>query len=369
MDDASTSQRVKSLSFEQTLEQYRSNALKTSDPQVLFDFAKYMIEASQQLEDVVTRESLQQEGMKLFKKLGTQTKPAFPDALFFLAESYGKGLYSLPVDHDKAFQSYLQASKQNHPAATYRVGVCYEMGAGTKKDPSRAMNFYRKAGALSDQLAMHKLGLVLLNGFLGQPKNAKEGVNWLKRAASSTGHPQALHDLAQCYEKDKCPAVLPDEAYALNLYQQAASMNYAPSQYRLGCCFEYGQLGCPINPVMSVEYYTKAADTGYAEAELALSGWFLTGAEGLIKQSDTEAYIWARKAADKKLAKAEYAVGHYSEKGIGARPDLDEAKRWYARATAQGHPKAAQRLHDLKKLGKNAPNSNPKKEQGECRIM
>lgn len=31
--------------------------------------------------------------------------------------------------------------------------------------------------------------------------------------------------------------------------------------------------------------------------------------EGVLKQSDTEAYLWGRKAANKGLAKAEYAVG------------------------------------------------------------
>lgn len=32
-------------------------------------------------------------------------------------------------------------------------------------------------------------------------------------------------------------------------------------------------------------------------------------AEGVLKQSDQEAYLWGRKAANKGLAKAEYAVG------------------------------------------------------------
>ena len=34
-----------------------------------------------------------------------------------------------------------------------------------------------------------------------------------------------------------------------------------------------------------------------------------TGSEGVLKQSDEEAFLWARRAANKGLAKAEYAVG------------------------------------------------------------
>ena len=68
---------------------------------------------------------------------------------------------------------------------------------------------------------------------------------------------------------------------------------------------------------------------------MALSGWYLTGSEGILDQSDTEAYLWARKAADKGLAKAEYAIGYYSEIGIGVKLDIDEARRWYMRAAGK----------------------------------
>lgn len=70
------------------------------------------------------------------------------------------------------------------------------------------------------------------------------------------------------------------------------------------------------------------------EAQLALSGWYLTGSDGVIQQSDTEAYLWARKAAEKGLAKAEYALGYFTEVGIGVPANLDEAKRWYYKAAS-----------------------------------
>jgi uncharacterized protein len=97
-------------------------------------------------------------------------------------------------------------------------------------------------------------------------------------------------------------------------------------------CYEFGALTCPVDPRRSIAWYTKAAEKGNAEAELALSGWYLTGSEGVLKQSDSEAYLWARRAANKGLAKAEYAVGYYAEVGIGIKQDIEFAKRWYMRA-------------------------------------
>ncbi|KAJ9087643.1 hypothetical protein DSO57_1031093 [Entomophthora muscae] len=136
----------------------------------------------------------------------------------------------------------------------------------------------------------------------------------------------------------------------------------------MGVCYEQGLLTCPIDPRRSIAWFTRGAEQGDPECELALSGWYLTGSEGVLKQSDTEAYLWARKAADKGLAKAEYAVGYYSEVGIGAKQDLDEARRWFMRAAAQGNKRAMERLTELKKLGAARKNGPKSKEEAGCSI-
>ena len=94
-------------------------------------------------------------------------------------------------------------------------------------------------------------------------------------------------------------------------------------------------MGCPIDPRKSISWYSRAALKGEPDSELALSGWYLTGAEGVLEQSDTEAYLWARRAAEKGLPKAEYAVGHLTEAGFGVPSNLEEAKRWYYKAASE----------------------------------
>lgn len=103
-----------------------------------------------------------------------------------------------------------------------------------------------------------------------------------------------------------------------------------------------------MNPRRSIAWYTRSAELGDPDAELALSGWYLTGAEGILPQSSQEAYLWARKAADKGLSNAEYAVGYYTENSVGvSSPSIEEARKWYLRAAAQGNQRAIDRIRSI----------------------
>lgn len=378
------------------IDQYRQRIKADPDPEAHFLYAKYLIDAAKKIgadakdQRAVKkyRDLLLQESLKTIRRLAEQ-KEAYDEAQFFLANCFGTGSLGLQVDHERAYHLYLQAAKQNHAAASYRVAVCNEIGAGTRRDPQRASAFYRKAASLGDTAAMYKLGMILLLGSLGEQKNPREAINWLKRAAEQADeeNPHALHELAMLHEMPNSQLVIHDPAYAKSLYEQAARLGYTQSQYKLGQCYEYGTLTCPVDPRRSIAWYTKAAEKGDAEAELALSGWYLTGSEGVLKQSDSEAYLWARKAANKGLSKAEYAVGYYAEVGIGIKQDIEFAKRWYMRAagvykrllicsdsnfcTAQGNKRAMNRLTEMKRMGNKRSNvGRPTRQQAkdECVI-
>lgn len=320
---------------------YRQRIKADPDPEAHFQYAKYLIDAAKKIgadakdQRAVKkyRDTLVQESLKVMRRLATQGQP-YDEAQFFLANCHGTGMLGLQVDHEKAYHLYLQAAKQNHPAATYRVAVCNEIGAGTRKEPPRAAAFYRKAASLGDTAAMYKLGMILLHGTLGEAKNPREAIGWLRRAAEQADedNPHALHELALLHEMPNGQYVPYDPYRAKELLTRAAYLGYTQSQYKLAQCYEYGTLGCPVDPRRSIGWYTKAAEKGNAEAELALSGWYLTGSEGVLVQSDSEAYLWARRAANKGLSKAEYAVGYYAEVGIGIKQDIEFAKRWYMRA-------------------------------------
>ncbi|KAF8623958.1 hypothetical protein AX15_006116 [Amanita polypyramis BW_CC] len=362
------------------IDQYRQRIKNDPDPEAHFLYAKYLIDAAKHIRATAKdqragkkySEILVVESLKVVRRLATQGD-TYHEAQFFLANCYGTGALGLQVDHERAYHLYLQAAKQNHAAATYRVAVCNEIGAGTRREPPRAAAFYRKAASLGDTAAMYKLGMILLHGSLGEQKNPRDAINWLKRAAEQADeeNPHALHELGLLYEQPDSHLVPYDPAYAKSLFTQAAQLGYTPSQYKLGQCYEYGVLTCAVDPRRSIAWYTKAAEKGDAEAELALSGWYLTGSEGVLKQSDSEAYLWARRAAHKGLSKAEYAVGYYAEVGIGIKQDIEFAKRWYMRAAAQGNKRAMNRLTELKRMGNKRSNAiRPTRQQAkdECVI-
>ncbi|PYH46036.1 putative chitin synthase activator (Chs3) [Aspergillus saccharolyticus JOP 1030-1] len=362
---------------------------KPNDRKTQLLFAQKLVEASTVLVDASrmdpktkakAREKYTMDGYKIVKKL---VSAGYADAQFYLADCYGQGQMGLPVDPKEAFGLYYAAAKQGHAQSAYRVAVCCEIGqeegGGTKRDPFKAVQWYKRAAALGDPPAMYKMGMILLKGLLGQAKNPREGVAWLKRAAdrADVENPHALHELALMYANGGNDVVARDEAYASQLFHQAAELGYKFSQFYLGNAYEYGLLGCPVDPRQSIIYYTHAAAQGEHQSELALSGWYLTGGEGILQQSDTEAYLWARKAATAGLAKAEYAMGYFTEVGIGVAANLDDAKRWYWRAAAQGFPKARERLEEIKqggarmqktRLSRSAVNQQ-KQNEGDCIIM
>lgn len=285
------------------------------------------------------REKYAMDAYKIVKKL---VSSGYADAQFFLADCYGQGILGLQVDHKEAFHLYQTAAKQGHGQAAYRTAVCCEIGpeegGGTKRDPFKAVHWYKRAASLGDPPAMYKMGMIMLKGLLGQAKNPREGVSWLKRAAerADAENPHALHELALMYANaGPNDIVIRDEAYASQLFHQAAELGYKFSQFQLATAYEYGLMGCPVDPRQSIFWYTHAAAQGEHQSELALSGWYLTGAEGILQQSDTEAYLWARKAATSCLAKAEYAMGYYTEVGIGVTANMEDAKRWYWRAAGE----------------------------------
>ena len=144
------------------------------------------------------REDYTSQAQKMLKKLSNNQ---YPEAMFYLADCYSRGAVGLTTDVKEAFTLYQSAAKANHAQAAYRVAVCCEMGqdegGGTRKDPVKAMQWYKRAAQLGDTPAMYKMGIIQLKGLLGQPRNPREALVFLKKAAEKADreNPHALHEL------------------------------------------------------------------------------------------------------------------------------------------------------------------------------
>lgn len=296
------------------------------------EFAKFLVETAQALPhdtpaERQERDQLLDEGFRWLKKLATSS---YPEAQYFLGTQYAQD-----GEYDKGFALWLQASKHNHPGSCYEAGRCYELGLGTKKDSRRAQQFYVKSASAGYVPAMYRLGVAALHGECGFRKDPKEAVKWLKRG-SAAGDAQSSYTLSGIYENGAAPSIYADEAYAKSLLEEAAEKGWAPAQAKLAVCYEYGKVGfhwwrsiafstsagltssqlfrnpqltCEVSPMQAVRWAKQAAELGHPEAQFSLAGWYLTGAEGVIPQSNRDALWWALKAAEQGLPKAEYAVG------------------------------------------------------------
>lgn len=258
------------LSYDQTFRLYQANAKKTEDPDVQFDFAVFMIDAAKSLPIPLEsfgnllvierlskkRDNFFTEATHLLKRLADKGHSA---SQYFLADCYANGIGTSNgrQDFDRAFALFLLAAKHGHSDAAYRAGTCCENGWGCRRESAKAVQFFRKAAASLHPGAMHRLGLAMLNGELGLPKNPKEGVKWLKRSAeaATAEFPHALHELALLHENGIENVLYADDEYAAELYARSAQLGYAPSAYRLGQTFEYGRMGCSRDPALSIHYY------------------------------------------------------------------------------------------------------------------
>lgn len=293
------------------------------------------------------RETWISEAYKLTRRLAI--KHMYPNAIFFLGSSFNNGTLGQDVDYVKALELYLKAAKLDHSEGCYRVAVCYEFGVGTKRDMDKAVSWYRKAAHLGSVSSMYKLGMLVLQG---ERRNSGEGLMWLQHAAekATVDTPHAVHELGLLHERGL--AKLPQsDAKALELFYKAARLNYSPAQARLGRAYEFGELGCEVDPSRSIRFYRAAAQQGDADAELGLCGWYWTGADGAqLRQSDTEAFLYAERAASKGHRRAIFALGYFFEVGVGVPIDLRKARGWYVRAAEKKHPKALSRLQEIEKL-------------------
>ncbi|GJJ69222.1 uncharacterized protein EMPS_01568 [Entomortierella parvispora] len=302
-------------------------------------------------------------------------------AQFKLGICYELGLTHFPMDPSKSFAWYKRAALQGHAdaelavsgwyltghpqglvqseplayewaskaalrgwsKAEYTLGHYHEVGIGVPQDLAIAKQWYIKAAARGNERAL----LRLLVGHVGLEVDYAH----LKDAllAENGTNPYMVHQLAQFHELQEY-GLVPDEDAAFELYVASAHANYAPAQYKLGACYEFGILGCPQDPVQAVHWYSQGADNGHVEALLALAGFFLDGSAGRAAiQSDEEAFRFVRAAAQRGVPKAEYITGFFLEYGLGVERDAIEAMKWYHLACAKGVDSAERRLNDLER--------------------
>ncbi|KZT64112.1 HCP-like protein [Daedalea quercina L-15889] len=284
------------------------------------------------------------------------------EATYLCSTCEASGAFPQHIAHNpkRAFSQCEQAAKAGYHPAWLDLARDFEKFG----DAVHARDCYEHGAAHAVPGCIFRLGMAYLSGQLGLLCSPEHALPLLKQAAAlstpDTPHPvyfYALLLLNELPELSVQPYLLlqhisPGSALAHEArrhLERAAYLGHAPAQARLGQAYEFADDagGFPFDAALSVQYYGLAAAQGDADAEMALSKWFLCGCEGVFECDETLALSYAESAASRGLPDAMFAMGYYAEVGVGCAKDLVAAQKWYQMAAQQGNTDAPDRLREL----------------------
>jgi TPR repeat protein len=138
------------------------------------------------------RETMSEEdGEWLLQK--ASSNPSDPNCLFVMGVCYEMG-FGTKQDYKKSFKSYEKAALLGHAFGQHHLAYMYFQGWGVEKNPEIGFQWELKA-AERIPMAKFNVGISYLNGE-GVEQNIEEAIKWLKKA-SDVGYTAADDALAQ----------------------------------------------------------------------------------------------------------------------------------------------------------------------------
>ena len=195
-------------------------------------------------------------------------------------------------DYQTAYKEWLPLAEAGDIEAGYRIGLLYKDGLGIDRDVKKARKWLYKAGNQAPPALKRDAGKALdeIGGAI-----ATAQATWLIREASHEGDPEAM------YLEGKANEVGPElkgynfdtfirknPARAALLYRKAAEKGYASAQVRLGWLY-YKGIGVAQNEVEALEWTLKGAKQGDLIGKINLSLYFKKGA---FIQSNVFSLMW-----------------------------------------------------------------------------
>ena len=345
---------------EATLEAAREPVLKCNDPETQLTWAQdtlAYIEIAQQNEQRVSitqpprprtpriEHALREDAVKIVTFLADQHHPK---AEFIRGMWLEFGKFGERIDKKEAFHCYTRAAEKGYARAHYRIGMQFE----SSNDALKAIKYYQRGVAAGDSASCYRLGMMTLLGQHGQMQDFERGLNLIYSSAETADEnsPQGAYVFGMLKAGELPQIKVPEQylpqdvgAAKVNI-EKAAYLGFSKAQVRMGSAYELGEMGCQFDPALSLHYNALAARQGEAEAEMAISKWFLCGHDGLFEKNEELAFTYAQRAAVNGLATAQFAMGYFYEVGIYVTSDMKSAREWYQKAKANGNPDAETRI-------------------------
>jgi APA family basic amino acid/polyamine antiporter len=278
------------------------------------------------------------EGKQLLANLEQAARNGSSIAQLHLAELYLKGKLGYR-DTDLAIEYYKMAIDDHVSEAAYALGMLYLLGAeDLPRQPKQAMVYLERAAEAGHALAQYQMGQAYHRGWFGKLDKQLAATFYTKAAAQKLVLAEArLGDLALGQKRSTTRY-----QDALYWYERAALAEHTYAQYMLSLLYQHG-LGVKQDLEKSdYWWYDQAEQQDDADyAKLQIAEHFLRG--DLLRFDLNEAKQWYGWAAKRGLAIAQNKLAELLER-TGA---YQEAVTWYEAAVSQGYPVAEYNLGRL----------------------
>jgi len=259
-------------------------------------YLKYVIQANKELSTAMYKNALMSynKAYSIKETDSIESNIKMLEVLSPAVEAYTNSEYS------KADSLFKVAAMLNSSDALYYLGeMCYE-GIGTPKDSKKGFKYTSKAAELGNKLAEYRLGLIYQNGTgIGIDKDI--AIRYFERAGRMIDRGvDADNPELQCIKGDmyrQGNGVVRNERLAMEFYEKAANQNYPQAQLQLYEILKNSDKN------KAMQWLTKSAEKGYPKAQYEL-GSSLIG-QGKYK----EGFGWSKKAAEKNYAPALRQLG------------------------------------------------------------
>jgi TPR repeat protein len=351
---------------EDVLERARPLVLKSTDPEMQLAWAQDALSWVEVASSSASRDITDgQLGRPITPKVEHQLREDALSIVKFLADQHHPkaefmkgmwlefGKFGFRIERKEAFMAYKRAAEKVYARAEYRIGMQYENSNNNQK----AIEHYQKGAALQDSASRYRLGMMTLLGQHGMPQDYQRGIDLVRLAAETADEnaPQGAYVYGMLLARELPNINVPEQFLPFDMndaklfIEKAAYLGFAKAQAKMGQAYELCSLGCDFDPALSLHYNALAARQGDAEAQMAISKWFLCGCDGVFEKNEELAFAYAKQAAASKLPTAEFAMGYFYEVGIHVQKDLRESEAWYQKAADHGNNDAVGRIESIRK--------------------
>jgi TPR repeat protein len=231
---------------------------------------------------------------QVFSRTLFEAEKGSAQALIVLGGFYTEG-FGVQKNYSKARECYEKAAQAGAAEGVYNVGVCWEYGMGSEANPIKAAEHFRRAADMGLPQALFKMSLILDAGS-GVGRDEKASVDYMARAAAA-GHPDAAATMGVVYLNGLMGQKKNGEE-GLKMLKVAASYGSAEAMKNIAVVYKDGISGIRASPTDALKWYITAEKCGYpAEALSAVTAELrkkLSSAEQ--KKAESEADTWIKNA-------------------------------------------------------------------------